>query len=201
MGVALSLLVALLCVAGASRELARAVAPTFYDPALLGRALAARRTVASGAPDIASAAFGVWLRELAERMASLAPVAWDHTLLEAFLEPDLAARDARVNELLTELDGITERGARIPGACARIALSSGFLFATMGLLGSSLPAVGTGSVMSALVPALNSLAVGVAGAAFCAAVHVNAKSSRRRMRAAFDNLVMTLQSCNLCESR
>ena len=206
MAAALSALVAILCAAAAARELARAVAPTFYEPALLARAIASSRRVEPMPPDGVAAPSQARLPGLARRMATLAPGGWktggwETALLEAFLEREPVARDARVNELLTELDGLTERGARLPGACARIALSSGFLFATMGLLGASLPAVGTGSVISMLAPALNSIALGAAGAAFCAAVHTKARAARRRSRTAFDSLVMTLQSCNLSESR
>jgi hypothetical protein len=199
MGAALSALVVFVCAAAAVRELGRAVSPTFYEPALLDRAIAPSRHVESIAPhDGASEAR---LRGLAQRMAGLAPGAWERALFEAFLERDSAVRDARVNELLTDLDGVTELGARVPGACARISLSAGFLFATMGLLGASLPAVGSGSLMSTLAPALNALALGVSGAAFCSAVHAKASAARRRLRVAFDSLVITLQSCNLSESR
>ncbi|HSY22274.1 MAG TPA: hypothetical protein VK841_09175 [Polyangiaceae bacterium] len=201
MAAALSALVAILCAAAAARELARAVAPTFCEPALLARAIAWSCRVEAMASDDAAAPSYAGLPGLARRMATLAPGGWETALFEAFLEREPVARDARVNELLTELDGVTERGARLPGACARIALSSGFLFATMGLLGASLPAVGTGSVISMLAPALNSIALGAAGAAFCAAVHTKARAARRRSRTAFDSLVMTLQSCNLSESR
>ena len=200
MGFALSVLVAIVCVAAASRALARAVAPTSFDPVLIEHALTGYRRI--GPPASGDrAASDHRLRKLAERIASLAPAAWERMLLEAFLERDGDARNASVNELLTELDGVTEQGARVPGACARIALSSGFLFATWGLLGASVPAVGTGSLMATLAPALNSLAAGVAAAAFCAAAQAKANTVRRRLRVAFDNLVIALQSCNLSESR
>lgn len=197
MGVVLSALVAVLCIAAASRELARTVAPTSFDPVLLDRA------VRTGPADTGArvAVSEARLRRLSEAIASRTPGAWERSLIEAFLQRDREARDAGVNELLTELDGITQRGARVPGACARIALSSGFLFATLGLLGAPLAAVSSGSLMVTLAPALNSLGVGIAGAAFCAAAHAKANAVRRQLRAAFDNLVIALQSCNLSESR
>ncbi len=197
---ALSLLAAVVCVAAALRGLARTIAPTSFDPVLIDRALAERRPLAPASDDAAMAS-GARLHALRKCTATLTPDTWERALFEAFLERNHEARDAAVNELLTELDGITERGARVPGACARIALSSGFLFATLSLLAAAVPAVGTGSLMLTLAPALNSLAVGIAAAAFCAAAQARSNTVRRRLRGAFDNLVITLQSCNLSESR
>jgi hypothetical protein len=76
--------------------------------------------------------------------------------------------------------------------CASIATSTGFLFGCIALL-SALPESSGDSVV-ALVPAVDALAVGIAGASFCAAAHVRCRRLVRERLAAADRLVERLEA-------
>jgi len=178
----LSCLVAVVCVVASARRLAHVVEITSLDPGALvaalgaddGPAVCARLTAAIGS---------------GERFA------WERDLLAAFAAPEPRVRDALVNEQLTELDGRAQRWARIPRVCASVATSAGFLLASIALVqGLSMPAedeapLGTGA---AVLGALNALAIGLAAASFCVAVHVRAQRVVRERLAAVDRLVLRL---------
>jgi hypothetical protein len=133
--------------------------------------------------------------KLVNAMAGDPALGWECRALRAANEEDRETRGAALGELLTELDGRLQEGARVPRACASIATSAGFLCATAALLQglSAEPAVDPVlAAQSLLVSALGALAAGVAGASFCAAVHLRARrSSQARARAA-DALVQRL---------
>jgi hypothetical protein len=191
---AFSAIVAMLCTAASLCRLRWAVEPTALDPAALRRVFAAEDGWAV-------------VSRLREALAGNRELAWEHELLAAFTEPTAAAREARVNEQLTELDGRAERWSRVPRVCASIATSAGFLFATITLLRTMAPAVSAVSsvssvsrdrrsdeVVASLAPALDTLAVGIAGASFCAAVHVRARTARRQRLSATDRWVERLRT-------
>jgi hypothetical protein len=180
----LSCLVAVTCVVASAYRLRHAVSLTSLDPGLLLDALKSddsRRVCAN----------------LQEGTPGVDSVSWESELMAAFAESDARARDARVNEQLTELDGRAQRWARIPRVCASVATSAGFLLASIALVqGLSVPAE-AGPVVSGattVVGALNTLAIGIAGASFCYAVHVRARRLVRKRLAAVDRLILRLEA-------
>lgn len=183
----LAALVAVACVLASARRLAWAVAPTPLDPQLLRAALGgdAARTRAGK------------LREMVARESDLT---WEREALAAVAEPNAEAREARLGEQWTELDGRAQRWARVPRVCASVSTSAGFLFATLAVLaGLSDPAesaagASTMAVQAALLPAIDALTIGIAGMSFCAAVHVSARSSMRNRLDAARVLVERLRS-------
>ena len=120
---------------------------------------------------------------------------WERDLFHALAEGDPRSRDALVTEQLLELDWIAQRWTRVPRVCASIATSAGFLFGCIALLQGlalpseegSAPAVGV-----ALFSALNALTVGIAGTAFCVAVHLRASRVVRERHQATERLVARL---------
>lgn len=178
----LSALVAIACSAASLRRLRWAVAPTALSPALLTEAIAQGGAVAC--------------RRLYEVIALDREAGWEHQLLVAFAEGDRRARDALVSEQLTELEGRTAHWARVPRACASIASSAGFFFASVAVLSAAGIAPQSGSndgVYAALTPALDALAVGIAGTSFCVAIHVRARRALHRWNASADRLVARLE--------
>jgi hypothetical protein len=136
-------------------------------------------------------------RRLCEATAFDREAVWEHQLLVAFAEGDRRARDALVSEQLTELEGRTARWARVPRACASIATSAGFFFASIAVLsamGNAVPSESPEGVYAALMPALDALAVGIAGTSLCVAIHVRARRALHRWNVSADRLVARLQS-------
>lgn len=180
---ALSAVVALACALASARRLAWAVAPTALDAGMLLDAVSdARRW-----PPLRSA------------IAALPGTTWEGDLLQALAERDPASRDALVTEQLLELDWTAQRWGRVPRVCASIATSAGFLFGCIALLqGLAVPTAPTsddGSVPAlgvALFAALNALTLGLAGTAFCVAVHVRARRLVRERHQATERLVARL---------
>jgi hypothetical protein len=169
----LSALVAAACMAASARRLAFAVSPTALDPRLLEEAL-------RGSPVVGWKALG-------EAVARVADASWERDLLRAFDAGDETSRVALINEQLGELDWRTARWDRVPRVCASVATSSGFLFASVTLMTSlALPAA---DATAALFSAVDALAVGIAGTAFCAAVHFRARRLVRERLAGADALV------------
>lgn len=115
---------------------------------------------------------------------------WEKDLLAA-LEAPVFQRSALTNEQLGEFDWRLGRWGRVPRVCASIATSTGFLLGCVALV----DAVGRdgSDVISGLGPALNALAIGMAGASFCIAVHVRARRLARDRRAAVDEFVGTVE--------
>ncbi len=182
-----SAIVAAACVVASGRRLAWAIAPIDLDPRLISTALEGDRAVAI-------------CRGLQHELAasSLHGLAWERDLLAAFDEPERHARDARINEQLIELEGQTQRWARVPRVCASIGTSAGLLFALISLL-QGLPnpegesSAGTIAIGGALSSALGALSLGIAATSFCVAVHVRAAAVSRERRAAIDQLIERLE--------
>jgi hypothetical protein len=165
----LSALVALACSIASAWRLVWAFDATGLDPKLLRDALRAEGGDSLG-------------RELRRAFAP-----WIAALLGATEQPPGAARDTLIDEQVLELDWRLSRGSRVPRGCARIASSSGFLFASLALVRALSAA--TEDVNAALTSALDSFSVGLAGTSFCIAVHMRARRLLREMRADAARLV------------
>ena len=107
--------VALGCCIASARRLARVLAPTPLDLSLLTRAV-----------DAGAAARGA----IARVLAAVLELSWEGAALAAADERDPEVRGAVLGELLTELEGRLQYGARTPRVCASIATSAGFLCAS-----------------------------------------------------------------------
>jgi hypothetical protein len=179
---ALSAIVALACALASARRLAWAVAPTSLDAGMLLDAVRDGRA---------------WPR-LQSVVAALPGPTWEGELFQALAEKDPAARDALVTEQLLELDWTAQRWARVPRVCASIATSAGFLFGCIALLqGLALPMTpsddGSAPALGlALFSALNALTLGIAGTAFCVAVHLRARRIVRERHQTTERLVARL---------
>jgi hypothetical protein len=174
----LSALGALGCVLASGRRLARAVAPSWLDAKALAGAL--RGLDAGGRSRLEAA------------IAACPRADWELRLFQAATAPDDGARVALVNEELRELDWRMQGWARAPRVCASIATSAGLLCGCVALLGA-LPESSEDAV-SALLPAIDALAVGIAGASFCIAVHARCRRLVRERLADADGLVERLEA-------
>jgi hypothetical protein len=180
-------LVALVCIVASGRRLAWAVAPIALEPRAIAKELGGEHG-------------GAFLAALKAELASEARSAWLRDLTAAFDEAPGPRRDALVNEQLFEFESRAGRWARVPRVCASIGTSSGLLFGSLALLqglavsdGQDGGAGGPDVLHDALFSALGSLSLGIAGTAFCVAVHVRANRLVRERRAAIDELVERLE--------
>jgi hypothetical protein len=179
-----SCLVAVACVVASARRLAQTVALTSLHPEPLLNALRGDRPLEASA-------------KLRAAIGTDDHFAWERDLLAAFAPIDARVRDALVNEQLTELDGRAQRWARVPRVCASLATSAGFLLASVALvwgLAASAQDEAPAGTRAAVEGALNALAIGIAGASFCYAVHVRARRVVRERLAAVDRLVVRLEA-------
>jgi hypothetical protein len=179
---ALSAAVSLLCVLASARRLVWAVAPTPLDPALLASAL--------GRDPVEPA------EKLRAVVATDPALAWEEALFAARAEERADVRDAALGEQVTELEGRAARWARAPRVCASVASSAGFFFATVVVLQGftvSDAAGGADAERATLFRALDALALGIAGAAFCGAVHLRARQAAAARSAGVDALVAKLR--------
>jgi hypothetical protein len=177
MWVALSALVALACVAASVRRLSWAVAPIAIDPVQIGQAL-------GRGPEAVSA-----VRAALESVKEGEDLSWERDFFAALDTPESDERSGLLNEQLLDLEWRAARWARVPRVCASICTSSGFLFATMALIGG-LSQAPLPDVAAAVSPALDAFSVSIAGAAFCIAVHVRVRRAVREWLSAADRLVV-----------
>jgi hypothetical protein len=174
----LSALVASACVVASGRRLAFAGSPAWLDPQLLVDALR------EGRPGDGP--------KLRDAIAACEGARWEQDLVAAIEVADGDSRAALVDEQLRELHWRAQRWVRIPRVCASVATSAGFLFACIALTqGVARP---TPDIGGTLVSALDALAVGMAGASFCIAVHVRARRTVRERLAATNRLVLRLEA-------
>ncbi len=110
-------------------------------------------------------------------------------LLHATGEEDASYRAARIDEELLEVDWTMQRWARVPRVTASIATSGGFLCACVLMIRAL-----SGTEELPLAAALGALGLGLAGASFCAAVHVRMRGLVRVRRTASDRLVERLRA-------
>jgi hypothetical protein len=173
--VAIAAAVSLLCALASTRRLVFAVAPTKLDPKMLADAV-------KGAP------FDAVTRAV-ERVPD---ATWEKNLLGAMKLP-VHERAAEINEQLSEIDWLSERWARVPRVCASVSTSVGFLLATLALRQGLLDPNPEG-IDALIVRSINILAVGIAGAMFCAVVHFGAGKAARARLADVDALVERLEA-------
>ena len=184
--VALAIVIAAACVAASLRRLAFAAAPSALDPAVLAKALRG---------DAGRARFAA----IDEAVRARPEGEWERALFEAARRPS-DERAAHVNEQLTEIDYAAQRWERVPRVCASVSSSCGFLLAALALrTGLNDPAAFAEETKSAilgaaLVDAVDTAAVGIAGAAFCIASQMLAKKLARARMDAVDELVERLEA-------
>jgi hypothetical protein len=180
---ALSAAVAASCIAASARRLAWAVAPTPLDPALLAGAVAR----SAAAPADAAA-------KLCAAVGDDPALAWERALFAACAESVPETRDALLGEQITDFEARADRWARSPRVCASVSTSAGFFFATIAVLqGLSGDAGESDMEHAVLFRALDALAIGIAGMAFCAAVHLRARRAAAARWAGVDALVAKLR--------
>jgi len=181
------LFIAVSSVVASAMRLRFALVPTSLDPDVVERALTVWRA------DRATA-----LVRLERALTDAEDPEWERNLLEALrAAPDV--RTALVNEQLTELDYRLKRWVRVPRVCASICTSSGFLLAATVLRVSLTEATdaagleGGQAVDAAVFQAINVAAIGLAGAAFCIAIQMRARTAAASRAEAFDHLVQRLE--------
>jgi hypothetical protein len=174
----LSAVVALGCALAAGRRLVWAAAPTSVDPARL--------------LDVLRKDHGRWTA-LEDRLGTDQDLEWERDLVAAWRQEG-RARDATVDEQLLELRWRILRWDRVPRVCASIATSAGFLFATIVFLQALAAPVQRGVPVSwsVLFAALTPFALGLAGTAFCVAVHLRARRIVPQRLAAYGRLVQAV---------
>lgn len=168
--------IALACILASARRLRWALAPTSLDP----------ETLASALRDASGPRRGQLLTALRDRL----DLGWEHELAATMASGDV---EGAVGEGLLELDWAVERWARVPRVCASISTSAGFLFACIAVLGTLAGPDEGVPVTASLLPALDALAVGIAGTAFCIAAHLRARRGAAAQRAAHERLVVLLE--------
>ena len=167
-----SALVALSCTVASLRRLKFAVAPTSLDPGLL----LARLRGDNGPKE---------LERVRRAIGRSAGAEWEKELLAAVSSPR-EQRAARVNEALTELDHLLKRWSRVPRVS--LTLRVGLAVAT------EVPEeLRSDAINHVVIDAINVAALGMAGAAFCIAVHVRAQRSERAFMELADKLVERLE--------
>jgi hypothetical protein len=172
----LSAIVSLACVLASVRRLVLAVSTSTFDPELLARAL-------KHPQDLARLRQGLDAGKSGESGES-----WEMGLVSAALLQDADARAALIDEQVLEADWSSQRWAPVPRVCASIATSAGFLCASVVLI-QALTAGSEEVTGASLVSALDALALGIAGASFCAAVHLRLRSGAKTRRASADRLI------------
>jgi hypothetical protein len=181
----LALLIALGSVVASATRLTFALAPTAVAPEAVERALSAWKADGGNA-----------LAELEKALARGGDAEWETSLFEALHSPP-HARTGLINEQLTELDHRMQRWVRVPRVCASICTSSGFLLAASVLRvslagGNDVPLDGQ-AVDAAVLQAINVAAVGLAGAAFCIAIQMRARTAAATRAKEFDRWVARLE--------
>lgn len=167
--------IALGCIAASTRRLSFAIAPTFLDVPTLVQALRA----------------GLRPKALAEAIRDIPEADWERGVLDALDQPE-AARNALLNEQLSEMDYRLQRWSRVPRVCASVASTGGFLLATMALtvgLNDGV-ALDSGTLVH---DAISAVTLGIAGAVYCVAAQFRALSEVKDRLAATDKLIERLE--------
>lgn len=167
--------IALGCIAASTRRLSFAIAPTFLDVPTLVQALRA----------------GLRPKALAEAIHDIPEADWERGVLDALDQPE-AARNALLNEQLSEMDYRLQRWSRVPRVCASVASTGGFLLATMALtigLNDGV-ALDSGTLVH---DAISAVTLGIAGAVYCVAAQFRALGEVKDRLAATDKLIERLE--------
>ena len=176
-------IVSLACALASLRRLRFAHEATGLEPARLASALRVKEGVTP-----------VALEDLAQALGRDPATSWERDLVRAVLEPEEGRRAAEINDRLMDVEHGAQRWARVPRVCASIATSAGFLLGSLALRQGLLDAEPGGPVDALIMRAVDAVAIGVAGATFCVAVHLRAgKLVKERLRAV-DDLVSRLET-------
>ena len=173
----LAALVSLACVLAAARRLWLAVAPGGLDADLLTRALAN-----PGA-----------LKRLHEALEARVDDSLEGEVIAAACAAEASSRGALLDEQVIEADWTRQRWAPVPRVCASIATSAGLLCGVVSVIGSLTADPADAAAGTPLLSALAAVALGIAGASFCIAVHLRLRPLVRARRAATDRLVERLR--------
>lgn len=183
---AVSVVVAVLCVAASFRRLWIAIAPTGLDAKTIVEALRGDAGRARFRSVCRALGGGDWERELVD------------ALTKEGLDGD--ARAALVNEQLADLDWRLSRWARVPRVCASVASSAGLLLGALALragltdLDLATPDSLQDALDGAAARALGVVAVGVCGTVWCVALNLHAQRAAKARLAATDQLVERLET-------
>jgi len=172
--VAVATIVSLACAIASARRLVFAMTPIALDPKMLSDA-------AKGAP------LDVVTRAISRNESAT----WEKNLLAA-MAVEGPTRTGEINEQLLEAEWLAQRWARVPRVCASVATSIGFLLATLALRQGLLDP-NTAGIDQLIVRSVNVLAIGIAGATFCVAVHLRAGKEAKKRMAEVDALVESLE--------
>ena len=185
---AVSILVAVGCVAASLRRLGFAVAPTWLDAQALVEALRGDRGRARWA-------------DVCDAIAKDARADWERDLVAALRsKADPETRTALVNEQLSDLDWRLARWARVPRVCASVASSAGLLLGALALraglndLDLATPDSLHAALDAAAGRALAVVCVGVAGTTWCVAINWHAQRAAKARLEATDKLVERLEA-------
>jgi hypothetical protein len=182
--VLLAVAISLGCVAASLRRLWFAYSATGVDPKRLAGALRGKEADGMAKPT---------LDEVAQALGRDPKTRWERDLAVAIGSPE-QGRTAEVNEQLMDLEHASHRWARVPRVCASIATSAGFLLGSLALRQGLLDAEPGGPVEALIMRAIDAVAIGVAGATFCVAVHLHAGKTVKQRLIAVDELVLRLES-------
>jgi len=176
------------CVAASVRRLHFVAELTRLDPAALVSGL---HEAGERLPDEPVRALDATLRQSTG-------VEWERSVVEA-VQHEPQARPAFLGEVMTELDYRARRWSRVPRVAASLASTGGFLLASLALrlglaeLAGPLLESDVPSVNSAVLDALDVVAMGMAGAACCVAVQHGARATLRAKLLAAEQLVDLLE--------
>jgi hypothetical protein len=169
-----ALTVSTTCVSASVRRLRLVADAWSLDPGELAKAAVARGPL--------------WPSLRAELLAETA-ASWERELIDG-LEAAGPARVPLVNAHLAELDYQAQRWSRVPRVCASISASSGLLLALVAMAG--VLSSNEGDLGAAAFNAIDVIAVGLAGAAFCIAAQMRAEAMVREGLSSTDMLVQRL---------
>ena len=161
-----------------ARRLWFAVSPGGLDTDLLARSLV----------DAAAA------KRLHDGIEAHGGASLERDVVAAAFAGDATSRGALLDEQLIEADWAMQRWAPVPRVCASIATSAGLLCGCVSVIGTLTADPSDAATGSSLAAALASVALGIAGASFCIAVHLRVRPLTKARRAAMDRLVDRLRA-------
>jgi hypothetical protein len=169
--VALACIVAFACAGASLQRLNYALAPTALD-----------------AKALADAAKSATLDDVEIAVSHAERSDWELGLIRAIRERSTGD----INEYLLELEQFAKRWERVPRVCASVATSFGFLLGSLALREGLLDPEPE-HIDQLIVRAINVVAVGVAGAMVCVAVHFRAGRAAKSRLQEVDGLVERLE--------
>lgn len=172
------------CVAASTRRLYLALSPTEFDLRTLLVEIRGEESESR-------------LARIRTAIAHDSAADWEHAILDAIASgrrtkahPNV--RIDLINEQIDELDFRLQRWADVPRVCARIVGNGGVVVALF-MLCDGLSAADV-SMDCAVIHAFNAVAVGIAGAVYCMAVHGRANSAAKERFVIVDQIVARLET-------